>query len=120
MKNPTERELQNFVSNNILLNQTHLVQELLNNYSPFGEWDNILNLYGTCDDCDKEEGKCGEHEEPQEIFEWWAVTNWMAKQLATKGEPILSNDFGTWWGRTTTGQMIAMDSVIANIYNDPQ
>lgn len=56
-----------------------------------------------------------EQEEPQEVFEWWAVSNWLASQLEEQGEPILKNEYGTWWGRTCTGQSISMDYVIQEI-----
>lgn len=54
-------------------------------------------------------------ENPQEIFEWWLVTDWLGQKLYEKGEPVLRNGFGTWWGRTTTGQSIEMDDVIIQI-----
>lgn len=57
-------------------------------------------------------------EEPQEIFEWWLVTSWLSKELMAKGEPVLDNDYGTWWGRTYTGQSITMDRVIQEIASD--
>lgn len=61
-----------------------------------------------------------EQDEPQEIFEWWLVTDFLAHKLKEHGEPILDTDYGTWWGRTTTGQAIFLDSVISSIYNDLQ
>jgi uncharacterized UPF0160 family protein len=54
-------------------------------------------------------------EEPQEIFEWWIVSDWMANHLSSKGCPILRSDYITLWGRTTTGQAIYMDGVIQQI-----
>ncbi len=53
-----------------------------------------------------------EQEEPQDIFEWWLVSNWLANKLRNYNEPILDNDYGTWWGRTCTGQSISMDYVM--------
>ena len=57
-----------------------------------------------------------EQSEPQEIFEWWLVSDFMAKKLEDQKEPILKNDYGTWWGRTYTGQSIFLDHVIEEIY----
>ena len=57
-------------------------------------------------------------EEPQEIFEYWLVTSWLAKKLRQHGEPILDNDYGIWWGRTSSGQSITMDWVIQEIAKD--
>ena len=56
--------------------------------------------------------------EPQEIFEWWAVSRWLAAKLGEYNEPIL--DFGNnyYWGRTCTGQSIVLDGVINNIAKD--
>lgn len=53
--------------------------------------------------------------EPREIYEWWRVSPWLLERLREAGEPILDNDYGEWWGRTCTGQSIAMDYVIRKI-----
>lgn len=60
----------------------------------------------------------GDLDEPIEIFEWWVVTNWMARKLKQYGQPILDNGYDTWWGRTCTGQAIYMDYVIQCIAKD--
>ena len=51
----------------------------------------------------------------RDIFEWWVVSGYMLERLERLSEPILKNEFGEWWGRTCTGQMIALDSVIDQI-----
>jgi hypothetical protein len=56
-----------------------------------------------------------ETDEYHEIFEWWAISEWLANKFREYKEPVLDNDYGTWWGRTTTGQAIKMDSVIEDI-----
>ena len=53
-----------------------------------------------------------------EVFEWWSVNDWFAEKLKEQGEVILDNDYGIWWGRATTGQMIWMDYVIGKIAED--
>jgi hypothetical protein len=55
----------------------------------------------------------------REIYEHWAVTEWLAEKLEAKGERV-DRDFAGLcvWGRTTTGQAISMDSVIADIHAD--
>lgn len=53
--------------------------------------------------------------QPQEIYEWWAVTSWLADQLKQFSQPVLSNDFGDWWGRTCTGQAIILDGIMQKI-----
>ena len=52
----------------------------------------------------------------REVFEHWAVTQWLADKLREHGERV-DDDFGDLcvWARTTTGQGIAMDGVIREI-----
>jgi hypothetical protein len=75
--------------------------------SPFS-WDDVENLYapgaGTEDD----------GESPQEVYEWWAVSPWLFEELRKRGEPVIDT-FPHLWGRTTTGQAIALDGVISDI-----
>lgn len=55
--------------------------------------------------------------EPQEIYEWWRVTDsWLASKFEEIGEPILDNDYGTWWGRTCSGQAIWLDETMQELY----
>ena len=57
-------------------------------------------------------------QEPQEIFEWWIVTEFLYNKLKDKGEPVLEWGNNYYWGRTTTGQAILLDSVISSICSD--
>lgn len=51
-----------------------------------------------------------------EIFEHWAVTQWLADALIAQGERVDTDFEGLCvWARTTTGQGIAMDSVIRRV-----
>jgi hypothetical protein len=53
--------------------------------------------------------------EQNEAYEHWAVSSWFAGKLADKGEMVGELfDFHI-WGRCTTGQSIALDSVIQAI-----
>ncbi len=54
----------------------------------------------------------------KEIYEWWLVSDWLLAKLKEHGEPILENEYGSWWGRTCTGQAIFLDVVIAQIYRE--
>jgi predicted Zn-ribbon and HTH transcriptional regulator len=72
------------------------------------------NYIYTCPDCKKETSEEPETE-PQEIFEWWIVTEWLAKKLQDKGEAILDWGNNFYWGRTCTGQAILLDGVISEI-----
>jgi len=48
--------------------------------------------------------------DPVEVYEWYLITDsWVADKLKDMGQPMLDNDYGTWWGRTCTGQAIALD-----------
>ena len=53
--------------------------------------------------------------EGTEIFEWWLVSNDLARLLVDKGETVLEEYGCNWWGRTTTGQAVYMDEVIEEI-----
>lgn len=56
--------------------------------------------------------------EPQEIYEWWAVTTWFGEKLKAKGEPVIELWGKSLWGRTGTGQAILLDCVISEICED--
>ena len=55
----------------------------------------------------------------REVFEHWFITEWLADKLEAKGEKV-DRDFGGLcvWARTTSGQGIASDYVIEQIYSD--
>lgn len=51
-----------------------------------------------------------------EVYEFWAVSDWLADRLIAQGEKVDKDFHGaTVWARTTTGQGIAMDAVIQKI-----
>lgn len=56
--------------------------------------------------------------EPQEILEWWAVSNWLMEKLKDQGEPVVDTGSCAVWGRTTSGQAILLDGVITRICAD--
>jgi len=70
---------------------------------------------------DSETGECEScfeaNQMPQEIFEWWLVSPWMGKKLLLEGEPVIDNEYGHWWGRTTSGQAISLDDVIKKVFD---
>jgi hypothetical protein len=53
--------------------------------------------------------------EPQEIFEWWAVSSWLAEKLEAMGYCTVDTGSCHVWGRTTTGQAILLDYAITRI-----
>jgi hypothetical protein len=52
-----------------------------------------------------------------EIYEYWAVSDWLSRKLAEYNEVIL-DCYPIIWGRCTTGQAILLDSVIVKIVKD--
>lgn len=65
-----------------------------------------------CEYCDWED-EDEPDTQPQEIYEWWLVTDWFAKKLRDMGEPILVDE--QIWGRTCTGQAILLDWTISQV-----
>ncbi len=53
--------------------------------------------------------------EPNEIYEWWQVSGWLFDKLRNAGQPVLSTDYGKYWGRCTTGQAIILDGTMQEI-----
>ena len=51
----------------------------------------------------------------EEVFEWWLVSPYLARELKEQGEVIIDALGCHWWGRTTSGQAIYMDGVIQKI-----
>lgn len=101
------------------------VDDIQNLYEPFKaekggkcgncgeEFEEIDDNTGLCQDCFNDE------QQPQEIFEWWPInSDFLKNDLIEMGEPVLSNDFGDWWGRTCTGQAIVLDPTFWRIFQD--
>jgi hypothetical protein len=135
-KQKNKQDLDKFVCREIYACQTALIDEVLKKQifmiddidNLYREFDGKLLSPNICVKCniayrvlDSETGECEscfeENQMPQEIFEWWLVSAWLGKKLQISGEPVIDNCFGVWWGRTTTGQNIAMDCVIRTIYD---
>lgn len=72
-----------------------------------------------CPSCNKEfESQDDLEQEPQEVFEWWIVTEYLYNKLKEKGEPVLEWGNNYYWGRTCSGQAILLDGVISEICSD--
>ena len=52
-----------------------------------------------------------------DVLEWWLITEQLARWLRRENEIILQDLGCYWWGRTTSGQAIYIDSVITDIVN---
>lgn len=53
--------------------------------------------------------------QPQEIFEWWAVSSFLFDKLKALNHPVLDAGSCLVWGRCTTGQAILLDYAITQI-----
>ena len=138
METKLDRRIELLISREIYANQTSLVQELLMKHHP--DWiEEIENYYdesseaieeylGYCTNIETEvwqeldvferqdlAEKNGFEAEPHEIYEWWLVSDFLSYKLNQFEQPVLKTPYGTWWGRTCTGQSIALDYVIREI-----
>lgn len=84
------------VNRHILSNHTMLIMDLLKH--GLVSYDDVINS-----SADKE------------IYEFWEVSDWLAKKLIQHNEPVLESDYGYFWGRCCTGQAIEMDGIIQEI-----
>lgn len=51
----------------------------------------------------------------QEIYEYWAVSEWLGRKLKENGDAVAEFGLTHVWGRRTTGQAISMDYIIEKI-----
>lgn len=56
--------------------------------------------------------------EPQEVYEWWIVTEYLYNKLKARGCVVLEWGNNCYWGRCTTGQSIMLDGVISDICSE--
>ena len=85
---------QRIVENCVLKNQSTVVEEMIQA--------NLISL---------------EYLDPftDEILEWWLIDSWLAERLQQEGEVVIEEYGCYWWGRSTSGQAICLDSVIQKI-----
>lgn len=85
---------QKIVQNCVLKNQSTLVEEMMQaNLISFEYLDSFVD----------------------DVLEWWLVDSWLAERLKQQGEVIIEEYGCYWWGRSTSGQAIYLDSVIQSI-----
>lgn len=132
-----QEALRKFVEEEVYTCQSMFIEEALK--KEFFSWDDVENIYrpfdalkidaGICAGCglitdqlDYETVKCKDcysnDQEMREIYEWWLVSDWLTIMLRKCGQPLLNNEYGTWWGRCCTGQAIFLDGVIEKIYDE--
>ncbi len=121
-----EKKATSIVENHVFVEQNHLVITCLENGT--FDYDTVSNITSYYDqkgnkisgDALEEAQESDDfhdlyHEEHAEIYTWYLITDWLADKLTAKGEPILNTEHGTWWGRTTFGQLIVSDEVMHEI-----
>ena len=124
-----EKKATSIVENHVFVEQNQLVIRCLENGT--FDYDTVSNITSYYDqkgnklsgDALEEAQKSDDfddlyHEEHAEIYTWYLITEWLSDKLNEKGEPTLNNEHGTWWGRTTFGQLIVHDGVIHEIANE--
>ncbi len=99
-----------YIEQEILANQTSLIFDALGRLDDIAgiHLDSIHNLYAYSENEDDDI-------EQQEIYEWYLVSEWMAKKLDAQGEPVLYGDYNYYWGRTCTGQSMILDGTFQKI-----
>jgi len=104
------------VGNHVYYCQSYLVSELFS--KDLIQYDDYQNLYLSDEkikeyhsvNTEEEIQEIRDHgEDMQEVFEHWLCSDWLINKLKEQEEPILETDLETWWGRTCTGQSIALD-----------
>ena len=56
--------------------------------------------------------------EAAEVYEWWAVSEYLYSKLKEQGQVVTDTGSCYIWGRQTTGQAILLDGVISRICRD--
>ncbi|MEQ9617077.1 MAG: DUF2958 domain-containing protein [Phycisphaerales bacterium] len=92
-----ERVALNLIEHSVLANQSSLIDVLIRGELPEGFGYDALPP------------------DDREIYEWWLIDSRLAEELRSVGEHIVDNDYGTWWGRSCTGQAIKMDGTMQEI-----
>lgn len=77
-----------------------------------------LTYDARCSSCGHRFDNGDAEQEPKEIYEWWAVSAWLADKLSEKGEAMFDGPDCKIWGRCATGQAIALDHVIQTIASE--
>lgn len=125
-KDHIEKKTASIVKNEIFFHQTDLVElcieediipsEYIKNSHYY--FDHNGNKLGG-EEAEKSKQEDAFHDlyysEEKDIATWFLVTDWLAEKLEAKYETILVCSLGTWWGRTTFGQLIVDDTVIKEI-----
>lgn len=95
-------------------------------YDVYDENDVHCKEFNDEDDAEEYVEKLGEgfhveeNEEEIEALEHWIVSDWLGDRLEAQGEMVIEFNGLRIWGRTISGQSIAIDSVFTTIAKDMQ
>lgn len=59
-----------------------------------------------------------EYYEPEEIFQYFSISQWLCDQLKELCYPVIDNEYGCWMCRTTFGQALYMDYIWKQLYEE--
>lgn len=108
---PCQKDVEDFITDSIS-DWVEVVEDLI---------EEAVNNWTVSDEADYQDAADYLNIDPEynEVYEHWIVSDWLADRLEEKGEAVNKDFMGlTLWGRCTTGQAIAMDRVICDIYDD--
>ena len=123
-----ETKIEKWVRQEVLANQTGLVEGLFNTFDllPFGDnpfedysLENVQNLYP--DPSEYEDYGYDSEEEfeddlpMKEVYSWFLVTEYAYRQYRDNAFVVLETDYGFYWGRTTFGQSITIDQDVIEL-----
>ena len=113
MDTEKQAKIKKMVEGNVIYDVTPMVEFILRDDAtigkPFSD-DNMENLYVV-----DENGE----ETVAEVYEWWLVSEWFAKSLLKFKEVVITTPQGDYiWGRTACGQLVSVDAVVEDIYDD--
>ncbi len=60
---------------------------------------------------------CQDNYEVGEVYEYWAISDWLYNKLKNRGQ-IVIDAYPQIWGRQATGQAIVLDEIIRSIAKD--
>jgi hypothetical protein len=115
MNERTFKEVEKFVEKHVLLCVTPLIdsESFMEDWLDSGEYASYETYRQDCDsDCDSD---CDVLQLQDLILEYWAVSDCLGR-LLEKGEVVLNYGMYYVWGRQASGQAIAQDSVIQEIF----
>lgn len=108
-----QRICRDFVRENIYCCMTDIMNDLID--AEKVDYLSLLDKYAS-KNSDRESEEQSEYDRYEvDVFEWWAVDNYLATKLEEHGELVCWDYMVPIWGRQCCGQAIYIDSVIEEI-----